>query len=268
MAMSGLYDVQCHLSDAKYLNLEMTSIEIILEAKKSGVDYINNVGTDVKSSKTAVIQANLSPVVFAIVGIHPTNAHLFTVEAYETIEELAQSNEVVGIGETGLDFSQTTKYEKQQIEAFKRHINIAKKLDLPLMLHLKNEPGETRVYEIAYNLLKENGVKKGVIHSYQGTLEWAKKFIELGFLISVSGAVTYDSEINAVIDGISLNDLVVESDAPYLAPVPYDGSLNYPKYLPLTIKHIARMKNVSELVVAQTTRNNAKNLFLKNRRVR
>lgn len=261
MAMSGSYDVHCHLSDAKYLDLEMTSVEIILEAKKSGVDYINNVGTDVKSSKTAVIQANLSPVVFAIVGIHPTNAH-------ETIEELAQSNEVVGIGETGLDFSNTTKYEKQQLQAFERHIDIAKKLNLPLMIHLKNEPGKTRVYELAYNLLKEKNVKKGVIHSYEGTLEWAKKFIELGFLISVSGAVTYDSEINDVIDGISLNDLVVESDAPYLAPAPYDGSLNYPKYLPLTIKHIARMKNVSELVVAQTTRNNAKNLFLKNKRVR
>ncbi|AEM68435.1 TatD family hydrolase [Mycoplasma putrefaciens] len=265
MTISGLYDVHCHLNDPKYFDLDMTSTEIILEAKEAGVDFINNIGYDVKSSKTAVIQANLSSSVFAVVGIHPNYAHLFTHEAYEIIEELAQSNEVVGIGETGLDFSKTDKYQKQQLEAFERQIDLAKKLDLPLMIHLKDHSEQVKVYELAYKLLKEKQVKKAVIHSYEGPLEWAKKFVKLGFLISVSGIVTHNKKVQSVISEISLNSLVVESDAPYYLPTPYKNSLNYPKFLPLTVKYVARLKKVSELVVAQTTRSNAKKLFLKDK---
>ncbi|ABC01642.1 TatD family hydrolase [Mycoplasma capricolum] len=263
MNISGLYDTHCHLNDNRFIDIDMTSNEIVFEAKRSGVKYINNIGYDVKSSKTAIFQANLSPNVFAVVGIHPSQIHLYSEQAFQIIEELANSNKVVGIGEIGLDFFETNKYEKEQIQGFKKQIEIAQKLDLPVVVHLRDATKHFRVYEIAYKIFKEKRVKKGVIHAYRGPLEWALKFIELGFYISFDAAITHEIELEQVVKNISLNKLLVETNSPFLPPTPYKKGLSYPKYLPLIVKHIAKIKKVSDSIVAENTKNNAERLFLR-----
>ncbi|UKS53785.1 TatD family hydrolase [Mycoplasma feriruminatoris] len=263
MNISGLYDTHCHLNDSRFMEIDMTSNEIVIEAKRSGVKYINNVGYDVKSSKTAVFQANLDPNVFAVVGIHPSQIHLYADQAFESIEQLANSNKVVGIGEIGLDFFETNKYEKEQIIGFKKQIDIALKLDLPIVVHLRDAMNHFRVYEIAYKIFKEKKVTKGVIHAYRGPLEWAEKFMQLGFYISFDSAVTHEKELEEVVKGVTLNRLIVETNSPYLPPAPYKKGLNYPKYLPLIVKHIAKIKKVSDSIIAENTKNNAERLFLR-----
>ncbi|WBX35809.1 TatD family hydrolase [Mycoplasma capricolum] len=263
MNISGLYDTHCHLNDNRFIDIDMTSNEIVFEAKRSGVKYINNIGYDVKSSKTAIFQANLSPNVFAVVGIHPSQIHLYSEQAFQIIEELANSNKVVGIGEIGLDFFETNKYEKEQIQGFKRQIEIAQKLDLPVVVHLRDATNHFRVFEIAYKIFKEKRVKKGVIHGFRGPLDWALKFIELGFYISFDAAITHEIELEEVVKNISLNKLLVETNSPFLPPTPYKKGLSYPKYLPLIVKHIAKIKKVSDSIVAENTKNNAERLFLR-----
>ncbi|PTD31963.1 putative TatD-related deoxyribonuclease [Mycoplasma mycoides subsp. mycoides KH3J] len=254
MNISGLYDTHCHLNDNRFIDIDMTSNEIVFEAKRSGVKYINNIGYDVKTSKTAIFQANLSPNVFAVVGIHPSQIHLYSEQAFQIIEELANSNKVVGIGEIGLDFFETNKYEKQQILGFEKQIDIAKKLDLPVVVHLRDATNHFRVFEIAYKIFKEKRVTKAVIHGFRGPLEWALKFIDLGFYISFDAAITHEVELEQVVKNVSLNRLLVETNSPFLPPSPYKKGLSYPKYLPLIVKHIAKIKEVSDSIVAENTK--------------
>ncbi|WP_031542353.1 TatD family hydrolase [Mesoplasma photuris] len=259
--MAGIYDIHAHLNDAKYAGVDITSSEIVNEAKFAGVEMINNVGFDIKSSKTALIQAEKNKNVFAIIGIHPNEAHYFAEEAYIQLEDMAYSNKVVGIGEIGLDYSRTNKYKEQQIESFKRQIKIAEKLHLPILIHIKDVLGSEEAYNDVYSILQKYPKLVKVIHGYEGNLELAKKFIKIGCYISMDGRVTWDDEAQRVIEDISLNKMMVESSAPYGTPKPFENKINHPKYLPITIKKIAELKNTGVESVIDATRQNALDVF-------
>ncbi|WP_027063474.1 TatD family hydrolase [Mesoplasma seiffertii] len=258
---SGIYDIHCHLNDSAYAEMEITSSEIVKEANRVGVDLINNIGFDIKSSKVAIIQAEKNKNVFAVVGIHPNEAHLFTEEAYEFLKDLAHADKVVAIGETGLDYNRSTKYIKQQKESFINQIKIAQELNLPIMLHIRDVKGSTNAYDDALEILKQHKVTSGVVHSFEGTWEIAQKFINQGISISLNGEVTKIAEVQRIAKNISLNYLMVESDAPYSAPVPFDKRINHSKYLPLTVQKIAEIRGTTSTEIAAATRDNAQELF-------
>lgn len=259
--MAGVYDTHCHLNDNIYIENEISSSEMAAEAKKSGVDIINNVGYDIKSSKVALVQAQKNKNVWALVGIHPTHAHFFTEEAYNTLEIIANADKVVGIGETGLDYSRGTEYKTQQIAGFIKHVKLAKKMDLPLMLHVRDTQGSTDAYDDALAILQKEKYFKGVLHAFNEKIEVAQKFIDKGILISINGQVTRDKNLKKVVKDLPMNSIVVESDAPYDTPKPYNKKTNAPKYLPLVVEAIANIKKMNRSDIAEITRENAMRVF-------
>ncbi|ATZ21254.1 TatD family hydrolase [Mesoplasma tabanidae] len=259
--MAGVYDTHCHLNDNIYIENEISSSEMASEAKKSGVDIINNVGYDIKSSKVALVQAQKNKHVWALVGIHPTHAHFFTDEAYNTLEILANADKVVGIGETGLDYSRGSEYKNQQINGFVKQVKLAKKMDLPLMLHVRDIEGSNEAYQDVLAVLKKEKYHKAVLHAFNESLEVAEMFIDKGILISINGQVTRDKNLKKVVKDLPMNSIVVESDAPYDTPKPYNKKTNAPKYLPLVVEAIANIKKMSRSDVAEITRDNAFRLF-------
>ncbi|PPE04838.1 Mg-dependent DNase [Entomoplasma ellychniae] len=260
--MAGIYDTHCHLNDNIYIENEISSAEMAKEAKINGVDFINNVGYDIKSSKVALVQAQKNKNVFALVGIHPTQAHLFTDEALETLNTLAHADKVVGIGETGLDyFREGQKYKEQQIKFLRAHIKIAKKMKLALSLHIKDKEGSFEAYKDVLKVLKEEKYFKAVVHSFHSTLEVAEMFMEKGIFIAINGHVTKDNQLQKVVKDIPMNFLVVESDAPYETPKPYAKKTNAPKYIGLVVDSIANIKKLSKDNIAEITADNAKKLF-------
>lgn len=260
--MAGIYDTHCHLNDNIYIENEISSSEMAKEAKVNGVDIINNVGYDIKSSKVALVQAQKNKNVFAIVGIHPTQAHLFSNEAIETLDVLAHADKVVGIGETGLDYLQHgKKYKDQQKELFKKHVKLAKKMKLPLSLHIRDIEGSIEAYKDVIEILEKEKYFKAVVHSFKSTLEVSNMFIDHGIFISINGHITRDKALQKVVKELPINFLVVESDAPYVTPKPYNKKTNAPKYLGLVVEWIANVKKMSKADIAEITRVNAINLF-------
>ncbi|WP_035358731.1 TatD family hydrolase [[Acholeplasma] multilocale] len=261
---AGIYDIHCHLNDSVYIENDMSSMEIVQEAALAGVDIINNVGFDIKSSKVALIQAEKNLNVFAVIGIHPNEAHLFTNEAHDVLDAMANGTKVVAIGEIGLDYSRTYKYKEHQKESLIYQIEIAKKHNLPIMFHVKDIAGSVEAYDDLLEIIKEQKVTKGVIHSFEGTWKMAKKFIEQGLSISLSGRVTFDKDAQEIAKNISLNSLMIESDAPYATPRPFERKVNHPKFMPLIVQKITEIRGTSQNEVISATRENAKNLFFIN----
>jgi len=261
--MSGIYDVHTHLNDSIYAENNFASSELIMQARNLGVDIINIIGFDVNSSKVAIRQASQYNRVFALVGIHPNEVHYSKINDLKVIEEIANSKEVIGIGEIGLDYCKAgAKYRKEQIKFFKKQIAIARQLNLPIMIHLRDKDDNVQAYQDAYKILIDENVKNVIIHAYEGNEEFAKKFLDLGYLLSFDGKVTYGiSQLEEIIKNISLNQILIETDSPYHAPVPYQKEINYPKYAKLIADKIAQIKKVDTDEIISATRVNGQTFF-------
>ncbi|ATZ16065.1 TatD DNase family protein [Entomoplasma freundtii] len=259
--MAGIYDVHCHLNDNLYIELDISSSELVRDAKDSGIDLLNCVGYDVKSSKLAIIQAEKNSQVYALVGIHPNEAHLFSDEAVEQIDFLANANKVVGIGEIGLDYSRSKRYKDRQRKIFRDQLNLAIKHNLPVCLHFHDD-GSDQVYRDGLKILKEFPKLKGaMLHSFAGPWAVAEEFLNLGCYLSFNGDITNNKNMREAATRIPWNRMLVESDAPYKAPRPYEKKINYPRFLPVVINVIASLRNVSSEVVIATTSDNGRELF-------
>lgn len=241
-----LIDSHCHPQFPQYDADREDMIERTLEA---GVKMIC-VGTDLEMSRKAVGLAKKYDGIWAAVGLHP-NDNLnenFNAEVYE---KLAEENKVVAIGEIGLDYYRTPNVEKQKVqkERFERQIQLAKKLGKPLIMHCR------QAYDDALEILERNQVK-GVAHSFSDTWETAQKLFDLGFCIGLNGIITFTDQYDELVKKSPLERILLETDAPYLAPVPYRGKRNEPLYVVEVAEKIAELKNMSlEQVTSQTTKN-------------
>lgn len=252
--MNGLFDTHCHLASQSY---QEEDIALILEeAALVGVNLICNVGYDLKTSKLALDQSVLATNIFAAVGIHPNEVSKHTPEDFIELETLVQSGKVYAIGEIGLDYYRNAHQRELQREWFKKQILLAKKYQLPILVHIRD------AYEDAYEILKEFDVV-GIMHCFAGDLTTANKFISLGYYISFSGIVTFQNaqKMQTVAQKIPLSKIVLETDAPYLTPHPYRGTKNYPKNLIFTAKKIAQLRNTSVEDIVMMTTNNAKKIL-------
>ena len=234
--------------------------ETLERAAAAGVSRIVVVGADIESSRAAVELAANHEQVFAAVGVHPHDAERVTEKCYDVICELALSSpKVVAIGEIGLDFYRDRSPRELQEKVFRRFIRLARKLSLPIIVH--DRDAHERVERI---LVEEKAAEVGgVLHCFSGDLAMAKRCVELGFYLSIPGTVTYPANeaLRDVVRGVKIEHLLIETDCPYLSPVPHRGKRNEPAYVRLTAEKVAQLKGLSLEDVGRITARNAQALF-------
>ena len=252
-----MIDSHCHINDELYKN---NPAGYIKESEKAGVFQFLVVGFDEKSSELSLDIANNNEACFAAVGIHPSDAKKAKSGDLDKIKELAKSDKVIAIGEIGLDYywDKDEDIKEQQREYFKKQIEIANELNLPISVHCRD------AIEDCLQILKDNPVKRGgIMHCYAGSLEISNEFIKLGFLLGFGGTVTFKNSIRPkeVAKYVPSNSYVLETDAPYLTPHPYRGKENHSKYLYLVRDQIAELRGVSPKQVEKETDNNFRRVF-------
>ena len=228
----------------------------IKRALDNNVDYIVVAGYDLPSSKYAVEIAQEYPFIYATVGISPHDCLETTDADLNEIEALLQNPCVVALGEIGLDYYWEDVPHDKQKDIFQKQIDIAKKHDKPIVIHARD------AYEDTYRILKQ-AAHRGIMHCYSGSVEMAKRYIEIGFEISLAGPVTFKNarvpkEVATV---IGIDHLMIETDCPYLAPHPFRGKLNEPANVVYIAQEIAKLKNMEIEDVARITTFNAKRMF-------
>ena len=238
-----IFDTHIHLNEERILaNLD----QYLLEAKNDGVVMFLCVGWDLDSSKLAVELAEKYENIYAAVSVMPTEHEKYDENSIAELEKLVQSSKkVVAIGETGLDYywENAPEIKEKQKKMFLDHIDLANKYDLPLTIHARDSIQDT------YDILKSHPVNKcGVLHCYSGSVEMAREFIKLGYKLGIGGTVTFkNSKVSKeVVKSVSLDDIVFETDAPYLAPHPYRGKLNEPKFIKKVPEYVAELLNMDE----------------------
>ena len=279
-------DIHSHL---QFVAFDEDREAVIKRTVESGT-WVINVGTQYDTSKNAVDLAHTVPEgFFATIGLHP----IHTSKSYHDKQELGDGGQeftsrgetfdydkylnlgrdpkVVGVGECGLDYYRLDENTKQkQKEVFEAQIALANELKKPLMLHIRNGQGQTssNAYLDAYEILKSQAKVSGDIHFFAGNWEEAKKFLDIGFSLSFTGAITFPRKENSphpdyasVIKKTPLDMIMTETDCPYLAPVPHRGKKNEPAFVEFVIKEIAKIKGLPTEVVSAQIFENAKKLF-------
>jgi TatD DNase family protein len=252
----SMIDTHCHLD---MLSTGEDIDRIITRAADSGVGTIVTVGINIESSYKAISIAEQYDSVFATVGIHPHNVLELEDDTYAELEELCSGKKVVAFGEIGLDYVRQYAPQPIQREHFARQVALAKKMSLPLVIH-DREAHE----DILFILEKEAPFPAGgVMHCFSGDWEFAQKVLELGFIISIPGVVTFNKAavLQEVSRKIPLNRLILETDAPFLAPEPVRGKRNVPEFMLYTADKIAELRAIPLEEVARVTTENAQKLF-------
>jgi len=254
----SLIDTHCHLDMDAYTD-ELDTV--VQSAAEKGVNRIITVGIDLASSTTAAALARRFPGVWATAGIHPHNAATADPSAYEHLVRLAENraNKVIGYGEIGLDFARNYAPRDVQEKTFNAQLGLAKKLALPVIIHDRDAHDET------LDILRRNAPfpAGGVMHCFSGDSRLASQVIELGFYISIPGIVTFNKseQLQKVAQEMPIERMLLETDGPFLAPVPFRGRTNRPEYLLFTAQKIADLRRITLDEVARQTTSNAENLF-------
>ena len=251
-----LFDTHAHLNADQY-NEDLT--EVIERALAEGVSRIVVVGFDRPTIEKAMELAEQYEFIYASVGWHPVDAIDMKDEDLLWIEELASHPKVVALGEMGLDYYWDKSPKDIQQQVFRKQIQLAKKVKLPIIIH--NRDATADIVEI----LKEEGASEvgGIMHCFSGSPETARECIAMNFYISLGGPVTFKNarKPKEVAEAIPLDKLLIETDCPYLAPHPYRGKRNEPSYVKLVAEQIAEIKQISLEDVAKATTENAKKIF-------
>ncbi len=253
--MTGLIDTHAHLNFSQFA--DDTIENILARAKAVGVQKVINVGADLTSSKDSVALASKHEAIYASVGIHPHDVMTVTDEHLKELAELSKSPKVVAIGETGLDYFKYDGDRQKQQDIFRAQLRLAKERALPVIIHDRDAHADVLA------ILKEFAPLKGVMHCFSGDVAFARSVLELGMLISFTGNITFPKAQNLrdVVAAIPLEKMMVETDCPFMAPVPYRGQRNEPAYVLEIAKKIAEVKDLALDDVARITTANAKTLF-------
>ncbi len=250
------FDTHAHLDLSPLREAEEA---VVQRARDAGVTRIATVGIDPESGERAVAIAHRHTGVYAVVGLHPHDAGRLSDTLLARLEALSRCDKVVAIGETGLDFHRDRAPRDIQRAAFREQIRLARRRGLPVVIHDRDAHDE-----VLSILSEENAAEVGgIIHCFSGDLAMARRALAMNFLVSIPGAITYKgSEAQAeAVRGLPLDRLLIETDCPFLAPVPYRGKTNEPSYVPLVAAKIAAIQGVTVEDVARTTTINALRLF-------
>ncbi|KMN36974.1 TatD family hydrolase [Lysinibacillus capsici] len=249
-------DTHVHLNADQYEEDLQEVIDRALEAK---VERMVVIGFDRKTIERTMQLIEQYDFVYGVIGWHPVDAIDCTQQDLEWIEQLASHPKIVGIGETGLDYYWDKSPKDVQQELFRKQIQLAQKINLPIVIHNRDATGD-----VVQILREENAASVGgVMHCFSGSVETARECIAMNFMISLGGPVTFKNARlpKEVATEIALEHLMIETDAPYLAPHPHRGKRNEPAFVPLVAEEIARLKGLTIEEIAQATTANAKNFF-------
>lgn len=247
------FDTHTHLNDPAF---EGDFELVVTRALESQVKGFLIVGYNIETSERAIRLAQYLPWSHASVGIHPHEASGFNEHTLDILRNLTQNDNVVAIGETGLDFHKMYSEKEDQIRAFKAQLKLAKDLDLPVILHVRKSFPEI------FKILAEEGVSKGVFHCFSGGYKEGQKAVEMGFYVSFAGSITYGStKLEKALRSIPLERVLIETDCPYLAPEPYKGERNEPSYIMYTAEKMAEVLGIPVKKLADITFKNALNAF-------
>ena len=253
-----IIDSHCHLT---YEPMSKALNETIKRANKDGVKYMLTISTEDKSFDKIIKIVKEYDSVYGTYGIHPHEAKSHqNIKSRDIINKVNQNKKIIGIGETGLDFYYNHSEKKDQINSFEEHITAAQEKNLPLIIHTRSAEKDT--FEILEKCLKRKNIKI-LIHCFTGTREFAFKLLDLGAYISASGVVTFNKsqDLANIFKDIPNERILVETDAPYLAPVPLRGKSNEPSYIIHTVKFLSKIKKLSFDDFSNITTNNFFNLF-------
>lgn len=250
-----LIDSHAHLDMGNY-NEDLE--QVIERAVRGGISRIITIGIDLESSYRALEIAEKYDFIYSTVGYHPHDADKVTGKKLEELKDLAKAPKVVAWGEIGLDFFKNRSEKDRQVDIFKTQLKIASELDLPVIIH--NRDADDEIFRI---LNEQGSTLKGVIHCFSGDYDAAVSFIDMGFYISIPGIVTFKNaeKLRQVAAGIPIERMLVETDAPFLAPVPERGKRNEPLFVKYTAMAIAQLRGMDFEELASKTTENCKKLF-------
>lgn len=250
-----LIDTHAHLDFQQY---DADRNEVIRRAAEADVKGIINIGIDLATSKKAIALAEHYPNIYAAIGIHPHDSADAGKQDFDELFDLADHPKVVAIGEIGLDFYRNISAAETQKKVFKLLLNLAQEKELPIIVHTRQASNEIMA------ILRERSKRgwRGVFHCFSGDAAMAAKLLDMGFHISFTGNITFkNSRSVEIIKDVPLERLLLETDCPFMAPVPHRGKRNEPAYVRYVAQKIADAKNVSPGHVGEVTSNNANQLF-------
>ena len=252
--MTSFIDTHCHLD-----KLDSTPEEAIIEAKQAGVQRMVTVSVDEPSLDFVSSIVQQFPEVYGSVGFHPHDAAELTEDLEQKIRKLAlEEKKLIAIGETGLDYHYMYSSAEVQQQVFSKQLQLAVELNLPVIMHSREAETDT------LNILQEIPVPPlGVAHSFTSSFEMAKTLIEMGWYIGINGIVTFKNaeDLREVVRWLPLDRLLLETDSPFLAPIPFRGKPNKPAHIPAIATFIAELREISLEELAQQTTANAQRLF-------
>ena len=250
------FDSHAHLDDDKFSE-DLTAV--LQRAKEAGVTHILNPGADMASSEKAVALAAGHEGLYAAVGIHPHDVKDMLPQHLEKLEALTREPKVVAIGEIGLDYHYNFSPKEDQQRWFREQLQLARRLNLPVIIHDREAHGDV------FDLIEATGVAETgcVMHCFSGSVEMAREYVKRGIYISLAGPITFHNarKTREVAAAVPLEWLLIETDCPYLAPVPHRGRRNEPSYVPRVAEAIAVAQKITVEEVAAHTMANTKKLF-------
>ena len=253
-----IIDSHCHLD---YSNLYDQLDDVVKRAEYNQVKYMLTICTTLESFEKIKLIVEKYKNIYGTFGIHPHETKKYTYIDSKFIYNIKRKyNKIIGIGETGLDFYYNHSDNKIQKKSFIEHISAASQLNIPIIVHSRNAENDT--YEILKSE-KRNSDLKVLVHCFAGSKNFAKKLLDINCYISVSGIITFknSNELTDTISSIPIKNLLVETDSPYLTPVPHRGKSNEPSYIIHTVEKLSQIQNLSKESIMKYTTNNFKDLF-------
>ena len=249
-----LFDTHAHLNDRAF---DKDREELLQGFQDKGVGLVMNAGCDLTSSLECIAMAEKYPFVYAAVGSHPDAADEVNEELMEKYRQVAAHEKVKAIGEIGLDYHYEDIPREIQIKAFRMQMELARELDLPVIVH------EREAHEDGMAIIREFKDVKGVFHCYSGSAEMAKQLVDMGWYIGFTGVLTFKNARKAIetVQAIPLERIVLETDCPYMAPEPFRGKRNDPGYLYRMAEKLAEIRGISTEEAVAVTAENGKKLY-------
>ena len=243
-----MIDTHAHIVSEYYDDIDL----LVKELKEKNIIGVINNATNYKEALEIIeLSKKYNNFLYAAIGIHPENVE----EDINKIENLIKENKIVAIGEIGLDYHWRKDNKEEQKEVFIKQLKLSKKYNLPVIIHTRDS------IQDCLDIIKKQNVR-GIMHCFSGSYEMAKEFIKYGFKLGIGGVLTFkNSKLYEVIEKVDLEDIVLETDSPYLSPEPFRGTKNIPSNVLYVAKKIAEIKNISVEKVIEKTTENARNIF-------
>ena len=253
-----MIDSHCHLDHSPLIE---NLADVINRSRENGITKLLTICTTQDSFKKIKNIVNEDKMIYGTYGIHPHETENDNVDKNTIVEAIKKNTKIIGIGETGLDFFYNNSDKNKQIKSFKTHIEASIEVNRPIIIHSRNAENET--YEIL-NKYKDYDLKI-LMHCFTGSLGFSKKLLKLGAFFSASGIITFKNsmDIQETFKSIPLEKLLIETDSPFLAPIPKRGKKNEPSYIKYTLSKLAQLHNISDEKMITITTNNFDNLFFK-----